>query len=563
MQRNLHALTETIYDVLVIGGGIYGAAVAWEAALRGLSVALIEKGDFCGATSANSLKTIHGGLRYLQHADFKRMRESIRERTTLMRIAPHLVHPLPVLVPTYGHGLKGREVLALALQLNDALSFDRHLPDPQKHLPPGYTISRQECLRRLPGIPDTGLTGGAVFYDAQAYNTERLVIALLHSATTKGAQIANYVEATGFLRQGSAVSGVTARDRLTGDRLDIHAKLVINTTGPWVNRVLGWLGKPQPETRLALSINVITRQLFEGCAVGLPVPRTFHDADTILNKGSRLLFFSPWRGHTITGTTAEPYAGKPDDCLVSEEHIQRFLDDINAAYPPAHLTPNDVTLVHAGLLPASGVDASSGEARIAKHYRIHDHRQDGVDGLLTVIGVKYTTARHVAEETINQVFGRVSQRPPRSPSATTPLYGGSFDRFNDLLRELLRQKPCGLDANALHHLAYNYGSAYPDVLRYYAESTAAARGQHKALLEAETRHAIRSEMAHTLADVLLRRTDYGSAAYPGEETVRTCAGVMAAERGWTPARVRQEIETFKTHYRFGRGIHAAVAGTPV
>lgn len=561
MQRQVSALAENVHDVLVIGGGIYGAAVAWEAALRGLSVALIEKGDFCGATSANSLKTIHGGLRYLQHADFKRMRESIRERSTLMRIAPHLVHPLPILVPTYGHGLKGREALALALRLNDALSFDRHLPDPQKHLPPGYSISRQECLRHLPGIPDAGLTGGAVFYDAQAYNTERLVIALLRSAAAKGAQLANAVEATGFLRQGGAVTGVTARDRQTGDRLDIRAKVVINTAGPWINQVLGWLGAPHPETRLALSMNVITRPLFDGFAVGLSAPRTYRDADAVLNKGSRLLFFSPWRGYTIIGTSAEPYRGEPDDLHMTDDRVQRFLDDINAAYPPARLTLDDVTFVHAGLLPSSGVDASSGEARIAKHYRIHDHRQNGVDGLLTVIGVKYTTARHVAEETINQVFRRVGQRPPPSRSATTPLYGGSFGRFDDLMRQVLRQKPCGLDAAILRRLAYNYGSAYPDVLRYYDEG--AGRGQHQAVLEAETRHAARDEMAHSLADVLLRRTDYGSAGYPGEEVVRTCAEVMAAEQGWTLARVGTEIETFNAHYRFGRGIHAAVAGTPV
>ena len=172
MDRDLTQLANHKYDLIIIGGGIYGACVAWDATLRGLSVALVEKADFGHATSANSLKTIHGGLRYLQQLDIKRMRESIRERRTLMRIAPHLVHPLPCLMPTYGHLTKGRAVMALALKVNDLVSFDRNrLEDPQKHLPKGRVISRQECLQLLPNIVREGLTGGAVWHDAQVYNS--------------------------------------------------------------------------------------------------------------------------------------------------------------------------------------------------------------------------------------------------------------------------------------------------------------------------------------------------------------------------------------------------------
>ncbi|HEX2906313.1 MAG TPA: glycerol-3-phosphate dehydrogenase/oxidase [Phototrophicaceae bacterium] len=557
MFRNLNALAQKQFDVLVIGGGIYGAAVTWEAASRGLSVALVEKDDFCGATSANSLKTIHGGLRYLQHADFQRMRESISERTTLMRIAPHLIHPLPVLVPTYGHRLKGREVMALATFANDLISFDRNLPDPEKRLPHGYTISRRECLQRLPGIPENNLTGGAVFYDAQAYNTERLVIDFLHSAVQSGAEVANYVQAVGFRRQANKVIGIEARDHLTGSTFDIQARMIINTAGPWVNSVLGLLGPAQPPAQLALSMNIITRPLFERFAVGLSAPKSYQDADALLNKGNRLLFFSPWRDRSLIGTTADPYHGAPDNFEITETEVQRFLNEINQAYPAANLTLDDVTFVHAGLLPSPGIDHKSGDARIAKHYQLIDHRQAGIDGLLTVVGVKYTTARHVAEKVIDHVSTRQEKPLPKSTSAMTRLHGGQIDRFDDFLQTAVQQQPCGLDASTLRHLVYTYGSNYPTVLQSFDMQTTANLGMTRSLLQAETRHAVRQEMAQTLGDVLFRRTDWGSAGHPGAEVVAFTAEVMAAELGWTPDHTRQEIEAVNTRFAFGRGTYAA------
>jgi glycerol-3-phosphate dehydrogenase len=177
MTRNLANLSSRVYDVLVIGGGIYGVCIVWDAVLRGLSVALVEKGDFGSATSANSLRVIHGGLRYLQHGDIARMRQSIRERTTFMRIAPHLVHPLPILLPTYGHGLRGKEVLSVASSLDKIIGFDRkRLPDPQKHLPGSRLISKEECIRLFPYVEKENLTGGVIIHDCQMLSSERLVL---------------------------------------------------------------------------------------------------------------------------------------------------------------------------------------------------------------------------------------------------------------------------------------------------------------------------------------------------------------------------------------------------
>ncbi len=265
MQRDLAALSNQSFDLLVIGGGIQGAWIAWEAALRGLSVALVEQADFASGTSANSLKVIHGGLRYLQTADFQRMRQSIRARQTLMRIAPHLVHPLPVLVPTYGHGPKGKEALMIALKMNDWISSDRNLPlkDRQKHIPSGQILSKQACLEQLPDLPTTGLTGAARFHDAQVYNSEQLVLAFVQSAAQRGAQVANYVRVVSFQTRDDRVIGAVAKDQLTGDRFDIQADAIINASGPWIGPLItAATGIAAPKQPLTKAMNLVVRPLF-------------------------------------------------------------------------------------------------------------------------------------------------------------------------------------------------------------------------------------------------------------------------------------------------------------
>ena len=233
MKRNIARMSNKTYDLLIVGGGIYGATCAWDAASRGLSVALLDKGDFGSENSSNSQKIIHGGLRYLQHGDFGRMRESIRERTTLMRIAPHLVHPMPCIIPTYGHIM--RFAMPFALKIFNLASFDRNrLNDPQKHIPDARIISKEDCLRLIPGIMANGLAGGLIWHDSQAYNTERLVLSFIRSAEKAGADVANYLEVVGFLMDGNRVTGVKARDILDDHELEFQAKIVLNASGAWV-----------------------------------------------------------------------------------------------------------------------------------------------------------------------------------------------------------------------------------------------------------------------------------------------------------------------------------------
>ncbi|HEX6434037.1 MAG TPA: FAD-dependent oxidoreductase, partial [Gemmatimonadales bacterium] len=228
MRRDLSPFLETTYDLLVIGAGIHGACIAWDAALRGLSVAVVDRGDFGAGTSANSLRIVHGGLRYLARGDFGRMRESIRERSTLLRIAPGLVEPLPVLIPTYRHRLRGRSAMGLALLLNELVSLGRNrgLP-PDRAIPSGHLLSREECLRVYPWFFRQGLTGGALWYDARLRHPERLTLSFVRSAADLGAVAANYVRVDRLLVRGGNVEGASVTDLIGGAEFAIRSQAVV------------------------------------------------------------------------------------------------------------------------------------------------------------------------------------------------------------------------------------------------------------------------------------------------------------------------------------------------
>ncbi|MBI1871714.1 MAG: glycerol-3-phosphate dehydrogenase/oxidase [Chlamydiae bacterium] len=549
MKRNLSQITNSLYDLLVIGGGIYGAFTAWDAALRGLSVALVERQDFGGATSANSQKIIHGGFRYLQHGDFKRMRESIRERTNLMRIAPHLIHPLPVLIPTYGHGMRGKELLKLALNIYDFIGFNRNsLSDPEKKIPCGKSFSRNEALRLLPLLPQEGLTGAGVFYDASVYNSERLVISLLKSAEKKGAQCANYVKVIGFIQEKDAVAGVECKDLLGGECFPVRARMVVNTSGPWLYHVLSLLDHyRQVQFPLIKSFNVITRPLFEKYAVGIYGKNPYQDKDNLLNKGTRLFFVTPWRDHSVVGTALSPFNGNPDDLQVTTEEIQKFLDDFNEACPDAKLKMEDISFLHQGFLPNSIMDhqSRSGEVRIQKKYHIIDHRVDGIKGLISVMGVKYTTARDVAKKVVDHVFECWGEKPPKSLSAFTRIEGGDIEKFEDFLTGEIKKRSFGLDTSLISSLVFNYGSIYHKVLSLLGGETMG----HDGLLKAQVLYSVREEMAQKLSDVVLRRTELGSAGKPTDHVLKVCAETMGQELKWNFEKIETELQEMKVFFK--------------
>ena len=556
MKRDLAQLDRHHFDMVIVGGGIYGAAAAWEASLRGLSVALIERDDFGSATSSNSLKIIHGGLRYIQHADFKRMRESIGERTTLMRIAPHLVHPLLCIMPTYGHALKGKEVLSVALMLNDIIGFDRNKGlTKDKRFPRGKVVSRKEIAHLIPGLDQQGLSGGALWYDAQIKNSERLIMAMLHAAVAHGAVIANYVEMTEFLTEPDRVVGIKARDMLTGNTLEISSKVTLNNSGPWFAKVLsnmkGHLKKPNLQLSAAMNL-VVKKKLFPDYAVGLWSKAQFEDSDAILSKGSRLFFINPWHDYSIIGTEHVHYGGDPSDFRIKESDIQCFLHEVNEAYPPAQIKREDVTFFYGGLLPADTQRSQSGDVRLLKTYKLVDHKQEsGIDGLITVVGVKYTTARDVAAKTIDFIVTQKLGIPDhKSQTHNTPVYGGDLPDITDFINRQKQTHAFGLPAAVFERLIANHGTAYTEVVKYFTDRPDLGQPVQpgEMTLRAEVIYAVREEMAVKLADVVRRRTELGSARNPGMDVLGQVAALMAEELLWDEKRIASEIaETNKMY----------------
>ncbi|MFK8185838.1 MAG: FAD-dependent oxidoreductase [Phormidesmis sp.] len=566
MRRNLAALANQTFDVLVIGGGIHGACVAWEATLRGLSVALVEQSDFASGTSANSLKVIHGGLRYLQTADLQRMRQSIKERQTLMRIAPHLVHPMPVLVPTYGHGIKGKEAMTVALKMNDVISGDRNRPlsDPQKHIPTGKLLSKTDCLAQLPDLESKGLTGAACFHDAQMHNSEQLVLAFIQSAAEQGAQIANYLKVTAVHTKDSKVVGATVQDQrhpsaqqqsaqqqsaqnqsAQPDTFTIQANTIINASGPWIDQLIA-TATGQPTTThkrpLAKAMNLVTRPLFDTknpYAVGI----------TGRAPGSRLFFIAPWRGKSLVGTWYGPDNEGTKPPTATSDEVANFLDQINRAYPTFQLTPDDVEWVHSGLLPSDGQSSETGDMKLTKRFQLIDHKADGLQGLLSIKGVKYTTARDLARRAIDWVFNRRQQMPETSTSDKTPIHGGDIEQFDTFLANAIQTSQ--LPADTVTRLVYNYGSAYTDVLACMepgVDGSTDDREKNLKAIAAEVKYSLDNTMAQTLSDVIFRRTELGAAGHPGADVLQHCANIMSDHLGWSLSQRTAEVETVEQQF---------------
>lgn len=549
MHRDLTRLGSEHFDVLVVGAGIYGVTIAWDAVQRGLSVALIDRGDIGGGTSFNNLKTVHGGLRSVQQGNVREMREFVRERLTWTRIVPHLVHPLPFVVPTYRTPTRSRPALRAALTLHNLVSFDRNKNrDPSKHLPAGRIISRADCLALGGGLNPDGVTGGGMWYDCQMYNTDRVTLAFARSTATAGGSVANYVEARRFLQSGARVVGVEATDTLSGRGLEIRADLVVNAAGPWANALLAQRTGARVNlaaARLSKAMNVVTRRVPATAAIGG------------IARG-RYLFLIPWREFSLVGTSHAPHTGGPDDLAVTYADVEEFMRDVQTAFPGAGLTAGDVRLVHRGLLPM--VSSRGDDVRLLKASQIKDHRRDGVPGLMSVLGVRYTTARRTAERAVDQAARILGRTVPRSRTDVTPLVGGAIDDFDGFLAHARARPPAGVTPAVVDRLVRSYGteSARLSDAMVARPDDAVPLGRACGVTKAEVRHAVREEMAMTLADALLRRTEAGSAGHPGDDAVEAASDVVGDELGWSSARRTEEVARLGAVYRIAGG----PAGSP-
>jgi glycerol-3-phosphate dehydrogenase len=553
LKRRLADLTGRQHDLIVVGGGAFGACAAWEAASRGLSVALVEKGDFCSATSANHLKVVHGGIRYLQHLDFKRVRESCHERSALLRIAPHLVRPLPIVMPTYGRGLDGKSVLRAGLGLYDLLAFDRNagIADESRRIPRGRILSRDECLALYPGLESRDLTGAGFFYDGQFHNPPRLVLAFLQSAVAAGAHVANYAEAVGFVQDGSRVQGIKVRDRLGADELEIRGKIVLNAAGPWTEGLLGLARGARLPERPTFSRDagfVVRARRTGDCAVAVRVGTK--DPDAVLSRQGRHVFLVPWRDYTLVGVWHVVHRSSPEDVRVSEADLDGFLDEINAADSWLDIRREDVCMVYSGLTLFGENAPGQKDLRFGHRSVFIDHAvQDGIEGLITLIGVRATMARRLAERALDLIVSKLGRSTPPSRTSVTPVHGGDIEDFEALVADAVGRDEAQYGADVLRALVHNHGSRYAAILRYEtASSELAGTVGGSTTLKSEVIHALREEMAQNLSDVVFRRTDLGSAGHPGETELRECAELVAGELGWDKARLSREMQDLQSRF---------------
>ncbi len=490
MRRDLNELGSVEHDVLVIGGGIQGACIAWDAALRGLDVALVERDDFGAATSANSLRIVHGGIRYLARGDLVRMRDSIRERSALLRVAPGLVEPLPVLVPTGRPGVPGRAAFGAALALTHLLSptRNRHLA-PSRRIAAGRVLSRPECVRLFPALAEHGFSGGALWYDARMTRPERLTLAFVVSAASAGARVANHAEVEGFEVSGGRVRSADVVDRLTGRRHELRARQVVIAAGPWTEALAGRAGRtvgPATEApRHALALNLVVGRRVAEVAVGLRSTST-SDGDPG-GSGGRFLFLAPQERSTLLGTwygIADD--GDPGQAL--DRGAESLLTEFNRACPGLRLSTRDVVGRQWGRLPLKAGLEAGPAATLAERPRVMSGQEgNGPANLMSVEAVKYTTARSVAQDVVDLVLASMGRQPRACRTAETPLVG--------------------------------------------AELSPGERPLEQRILQAA-----RDEMALTLDDVVYRRTELGDPPGPDAEAVGLAARIAGEALGWDEGR---------------------------
>jgi len=544
MHRDTADLCRHRFDLLVIGGGITGALAAWDAAMRGLSVGLIERGDFGGATSSASGKIIHGGLRYLQHGEVRRVRESLFERSVWLKIAPHMLQPVPFLVPTYRDVKRGRALLGAGMAVYSLLGLGLAQPsDGSIRIPKFRMLSKREAAKLEPGLESCGATGAVLYHEYVMLNPERLTLSVVMSAVREGAVAANYVEAERFLVSGGRVEGVQARDLLTGAEFDIRARMVLNAAGPWADVLLGRLNGlvDVPRVAYAKGAHLVTRKLTDH-AVAVSSRQRY--ADALVSRGSRHLFIIPWRGLSLVGTSNVPYEGGPSDVAVTARDVECLISDINEAYPAASLGADDVLYAYAGLYRIPDGRPSEDAVLIERSPQILDHaNRDGLEGLVSAIAVKYTTARRVAARAVDLVCRRLDVGAGPARTHSTPVVGGDVERLDELAEDAARTAPPGVGTEQVEHLIHWYGTECLRVLERMAREPGLARMVSSVgpVAAAEVVHAVREEMAVKLTDVIFRRTGIGTVGHPGDACLHECARVMADELGWSQPKMEAEI----------------------
>ena len=537
MKRFIENYKGNKFDIIVVGGGITGAAVAYAASSRGMKVAVLEKSDFGGATSAATSKLIHGGLRYLANMEFGLVRESLTERRILGNIAPNFVYPIPFMIPSYRKYKGGMWMIMAGMFLYDMLSFDKNRTwDKSKGLPNHKTYRRNKTLKLEPNVKKDKLTGSTIFYDYQSIFPERLTLAFMKSAIDYGAKVSNYSKVTKFLYENDKIKGVLAKDLINDKEVEVNAPLVINCGGTWADEILNIASENKTtnhKVKRSEGIHIITKKINNDHVVSL-----------VKDNGTHFMIM-PWRNHTIIGTTDKEYFGSPDDYKVSKESIMEVVDEVNKYYGADKLKYEDIQFAYGGLRPLVD-DQTEGSYESSRKYEVYDNAKDGINGLITVEGGKYTTSRNLASSVMDLVQKKLGLDLKDSITYNNYLSGCEIKNMKQFMIKLHNKYGSNFEKNTIEYIGRNYGTESKVVFDIaLANKNMAEVLNADGELLAEVKYAIEYEMAKTLKDIFFRRTGLGTLGNPGNELIEKISKLASEMLNWDENRKQKEIMELK------------------
>ena len=540
--RNLATIQNQEYDLIIIGGGINGAGVARDAALRGLKTILLEKNDFASGTSSWSSRLIHGGLRYLEYFEFPLVREALKEREVLFRTAPHLVSPLLLTIPIYSDRSRPYWKIWAGMILYDIFSFD-------KTLPLHRMLPKTQFKQLFRSIDSDGLSGGAQYYDAQVAYAERLCLENIISAQEAGAVTLNYTEVLELQRQGDRLQALVCRDCLTGEEFTVKGHqqtVVINTSGPWVDRVckLGVENNHNAPIGKTKKIGGTKgSHVIVNPFPGAPETTFYVEA----KSDGRPFFIIPWLNMYLIGTTDLRYEGDLDQIKADNEEIDYLLRETNNIIPTANLSREDVKFTYSGVRPLPNEEGKKPGSVTRKHI-LYDHSQEGVTNLISLIGGKLTTYRHVGEEMIDAVYRKIKKKCPPCTTDSQPLPGyilGDDPRIPKAVEKYSHL----VSLKSINYLFSMYGARANDVLALIDEAPELAAQITEKLpdIKAQIVYAVRFELAENLIDIARRRTTLAIKTNYGLDILPIMTETLKQYCGWTQEKCDQACIEYRSY----------------
>jgi len=541
-KRDLSALTETAFDIVIIGGGISGAWLALHCAQQGYQTALIEKHDYASQTSSSSSKLLHGGIRYLQQMQFDKVRESAMERAEFIYAAPHLSVPVPFIIPTYKNFQRSNFFLSCGMLAYRLLSLGENkvIGSAEQALPPNHSLSSSE-LNEICDLNDENHTGGIVFYERHMLDSERMVLAILQTARKFGAQVHNYVSAQQFLGSADKVTGVKAKDERTKEELVINSQLVINAAGPWVDKLNTQLKLSEQAPSIngfAVGSHIVTRLLCDH-AIALT---TQHQSDTKIDRGGRHVFVIPWRGYSLIGTSYNEIDDPTESVSIQSEHVQQLLDAVNDGMPGAKLTRDDIVSGYSGLYPLKTNNIKSSVYQGSGEYNVIDHsKSNKVDGIVTALGAKYTTGRKLSELTMKVVNEKL-ERSNIDHDGRTKLVGSDYSSLRDFIQAKQHEYQTRFSATTIEHFINLYGSEIDAFIASLDSSELTEKiCTTQPDIMGQVTWAIAHEQALNLEDVLFSRSSLGLLGINNTE-IEKVAALMAKQLDWSDAQLETELQ---------------------